>query len=193
MPPPTILVLAEGPSPPTRLTVMSRLQCSFVGVTRYPLRASGRDGRQRRHWNLVQGCRLVVGRLGATNRGEPQQRIPVGEVRRACDAPCRWWLRHHYVICCRPPRVDRISRLLRHKGSGSPCSKVYVLCLFFRHCGQPKAGEVSGFEQGADFRHPEISGGLQVGDARITTVNAQASGFGEFCGSAFTGALEGKG
>ena len=43
----------------------------------------------------------VVGRLAATNRGEPRRRVPVGEVRCSCDAPCRLWLHHHYVISCR--------------------------------------------------------------------------------------------
>jgi len=35
---------------------------------------------------------------------------------------------------------------------------------FLRHSGLAQASEISGFEQGADVRYPEISG-LQVGDA----------------------------
>jgi NAD(P)-dependent dehydrogenase (short-subunit alcohol dehydrogenase family) len=50
------------------------LEESWPGAT---LRASGRDGRQRRHWDPMQGCRDVVGRLAATNRGEPGRRIPI--------------------------------------------------------------------------------------------------------------------
>jgi predicted Na+-dependent transporter len=37
---------------------------------------------------------------------------------------------------------------------------------FFRHSGQPEAGEKGGFVQGTDFRHPEISDRLQTGDPR---------------------------
>ena len=34
-----------------------------------------------------------------------------------------------------------------------------------RHPGLAQSGEISGFEQGADLRYPEILGGLQMGDA----------------------------
>ena len=56
----------------------------------------------------------MVARL--STRREPRWRVPVGEVRRSCDAPCRLWLHHHYVIGCRSAGIGRISWLLRHKG-----------------------------------------------------------------------------
>ena len=62
-----------------------------------------------------------------------------------------------------------------------------------RHPGLAKAGEIGGFVQGADLRHPELSDGLQTGDARITIVAAQPAGFGEFGGGAFGVAFEGIG
>src|SRR5271166_931394 len=67
---------------------------------------------------------------------------------------------------------------------------------FLRHPGLAQAGEIGGFEQGAYLRHPPISGptdrsgGLEAGDARITAVRSQPSGFGELGRGAFTFALE---
>jgi NAD(P)-dependent dehydrogenase (short-subunit alcohol dehydrogenase family) len=69
---------------------------------------------------LCKSCRDVVSRLAATNRGEPRWRVPVGEVRRACDAPRQGWLHHHYVIGCRSPGIGRSGRLLRHEGRRTP-------------------------------------------------------------------------
>src|SRR6266446_7938607 len=65
--------------------------------------------------------------------------------------------------------------------------------LFLRHSSLAQADEVSGFEQGADPRHPEISDGLQAGEARKTIVAAQPAGFGEFGGGARGLAFEGIG
>ena len=56
------------------------------------------DGRQRRHWDPMQSRRDVVGRLAATNRGEPRRRVSVGEIHRTCNAACRRWIHHHYVV-----------------------------------------------------------------------------------------------
>src|SRR5271165_3603647 len=56
--------------------------------------------------------------------------------------------------------------------------------------------DIGGLEQGAYLRHPPISGptdrsgGLEAGDARITAVRSQPSGFGELGRGAFTFALE---
>src|ERR1700730_18876654 len=58
------------------------------------------------------------------------------------------------------------------------------------HPGLAQANEISGFEQSTDGRHPEILGGLQVGDAGKATVAAQPSGFGEFPDGAFGLAFE---
>jgi hypothetical protein len=51
---------------------------------------------------------------------------------------------------------------------------------FLGHSGLAEAGKKNRFEQGADFRHPEISHGPSAGDARITTVDGQPAGFREF-------------
>jgi hypothetical protein len=66
---------------------------------------------------------------------------------------------------------------------------------FFRHPGQPKAGEIRGLEQGSDFRHPPAfrPNGLQADDARKTIVHGQPAGFGELGGAAFGFASEGIG
>ena len=95
------------------------LEESWPGVIRShrtAFRALERDGRQRRYRHLVQGCRDVAGRLAPTNRGEPRRRVPVGEVRRSCDAPCRRWLHHYHVLNRRSSRVGRVGRLLRDEG-----------------------------------------------------------------------------
>src|SRR5439155_25151361 len=39
--------------------------------------------------------------------------------------------------------------------------------LFLGHSGLAQAGEINGFEQGADLRHSEILRVLQAGDARV--------------------------
>jgi hypothetical protein len=44
-----------------------------------------------------------------------------------------------------------------------------------------------------DLRHPEILGGPQAGDARMTIINAQVAGFGKFYRGAFDFAVEGIG
>ena len=62
--------------------------------------------------------------------------------------------------------------------------------LFFRHPGLALAGEKGGLDQGADFRHPVRYGGLQVGDARITTIGGEPPRFGEFRSGAFGLAFE---
>jgi NAD(P)-dependent dehydrogenase (short-subunit alcohol dehydrogenase family) len=49
-----------------------------IEATERALRAAGRYGRQRRHRNPVQGCRNVIGRLVATNCGEPRWRFSFG-------------------------------------------------------------------------------------------------------------------
>ena len=71
------LVSAEGPGPPISLPVMSRLRSSFVGVTPISPIWSGPgvfeaaerrfrdDGSQTPGYEIVQGCRDIVGRLAA--------------------------------------------------------------------------------------------------------------------------------
>ena len=67
---------------------------------------------------------------------------------------------------------------------------------FFRHAGLAQAGEIGGFEQGADLRHPPIprpadcSSGLHTRDAQKTIVGDQPASFGEFSGGAFGLAFE---
>jgi hypothetical protein len=60
---------------------------------------------------------------------------------------------------------------------------------FFRHCSLAQPGQISGFEQGTDLRHPEISS-FQAGKARITPVAVQPLGFYKFGGSALRLVLE---
>jgi len=62
---------------------------------------------------------------------------------------------------------------------------------FFRHPGQPEAGEISGFKQGTDFRHPIISDGPQARETRETIVATQPAGFAEFGGGPLGFAVEG--
>jgi feruloyl esterase len=62
-----------------------------------------------------------------------------------------------------------------------------------RHPGLAQTGEISGLEEGADLRHPEIPNGPQTGEARITTIAVQPAGFGEFRGGALGLLFEGIG
>src|SRR5215472_14782774 len=62
-----------------------------------------------------------------------------------------------------------------------------------RHPRLAQAGEVSGFKQGSDFRHPEISDGLQAGDARIPIIAAQPAGFSKLGDGTFSLTVEGIG
>jgi len=48
---------------------------------------------------------------------------------------------------------------------------------------------MGGFVQGTDGRHPEMHG-IQAGNARPATVDAQPPGFGEFRGATFSFAFE---
>src|SRR5271165_2638936 len=64
---------------------------------------------------------------------------------------------------------------------------------FLRHSGLAQTGEISGFEQGADFRHTPMSDGSHAGDARITIVAAELPGFREFGGGACGFASQGIG
>ncbi len=45
-----------------------------------------------------------------------------------------------------------------------------------------RSGEIGGFVQRADFWHPEISEGLQSGDAGIAIVGDKPAGLGKFGG-----------
>jgi hypothetical protein len=58
---------------------------------------------------------------------------------------------------------------------GAPGKLGHLLLL--RHPGLAQTGEIGGFVQGADLRHPVIYGGLQVGDARITAIGGEPLGF----------------
>src|SRR5262249_10930681 len=51
---------------------------------------------------------------------------------------------------------------------------------FLGHSGPAQAGEVSGFEQGADLWHAEISDRLQAGKAGVSPVAVQRPRLGEF-------------
>ena len=53
------------------------------------------------------GFRNVVGRLAATDRGQPRWCFPVGQVRGSGSAPRRWWLNHHHVVGCRSQGISR--------------------------------------------------------------------------------------
>jgi hypothetical protein len=64
--------------------------------------------------------------------------------------------------------------------------------LLPRHSGSAQADEKSGFVEGADLRHPEISAGLQARDGRIMII-AQPLGFREFGRGAVDLAFEGVG
>jgi hypothetical protein len=50
--------------------------------------------------------------------------------------------------------------------------------LFLRHSGLAQPGEISGFEQGANLWHSEISDRLQSGDAGIAIVGDEPAGLG---------------
>src|SRR5215471_5947427 len=65
--------------------------------------------------------------------------------------------------------------------------------LLFRHPGLAQTGEIRGFEQGADLRHPSPRArkGLQAGDARKAISAAQPAGFGKFGGSELEFVFEG--
>jgi hypothetical protein len=58
-----------------------------------------------------------------------------------------------------------------------------------RHLGLAQAGEIGGFEQGADFRHPEIEDRFKERDIR-RIVAIQPAGSCEFHGGLFALALE---
>jgi NAD(P)-dependent dehydrogenase (short-subunit alcohol dehydrogenase family) len=66
-------------------------------------------------------CKAVEMSLaGADNRGEPRRCVPVGKVRRSCDAPCRRRLHHYHVLNRRSSRVGRVGRVLRDEGGRAP-------------------------------------------------------------------------
>jgi len=84
------------------------------------------------------------------------------------------------------PKPLRNGRESPEKGPLRPAS-------LLRHPGLTETGEIRGFEQGADFRHPEILDGLHAGDAKIATVAHEFPGFSEFGGGALGLAFEGIG
>ena len=70
--------------------------------------------------------------------------------------------------------VDRI--IIQNNLSKVKCYNHHAQSLL-RHPGPSQAGEISGFVQGADLRHPEISSSFQAGDARITVIAGEQPGF----------------
>jgi hypothetical protein len=93
-----------------------------------------RVGRRYRH--LVQGCRDVAGRLAPTNRGEPRRRVPVGEVRRSCDAPCRRRLHHHHVVGRRPQGSAGLAGYRAPKG----CVRLFAKAVAMESARQKPMG-----------------------------------------------------
>ena len=70
----------------------------------------------------------------------------------------------------------------------APDARSNPICL--RNSGLAQSGEISGFVQGADLRHPPRFDGPQARDAGITIVADQPTGLGEFDGGAFGVAFE---
>src|SRR6266446_1996676 len=66
-----------------------------------------------------------------------------------------------------------------------PWSAIGRVASLLRHPGLAQTGEISGFEQGVDLRHPPISESPQAGGARIAIVVALPPGFGKFSSGAF--------
>src|SRR5579862_1086764 len=61
---------------------------------------------------------------------------------------------------------------------------------FLRNAGLAQTGEISAFDQCADLRHPPGRDGAEAGDAGITIVTDEPSGFGELRSGAFGVAFE---
>src|SRR3984893_4295248 len=90
------------------------------------------------------------------------------------------------------PRLRRYARALTRSADRADDLKIRSRRTLLRHPGLAQAGEISGFVQRADLRHPQPRTGmrLQAGHAR-KKISVQLPGFGKFSDSAFGFTSEG--